>query len=312
MNAADLRQESLYMRYRALSHETSLDPTKISAIHNFVADLEEHSDPLSLFQTLKRNVCSRILSHIRNPIKIHIDKPETPLPDESELGKKLSTAVQWFAPFVQKYPNEKNMELVDTFLETIELFRDHYPDSEHPANVAEQFRSVFTDIQKRQIEPIIGEYAEMYEGVLRRQELLGKPMPIWGADLSGKQMDPKALEGKVVLLDFWATWCGPCIAEFPHLKLLYQKYKDKGFEIVSFSVDSDQEKLQEYLVRNPLPWIMLSKESTEQAGLPPLSRYYGAKSLPVVLLRDRLGKTVLLDARGEKLDDALERLLTMP
>ena len=305
INAADLRQESLYMRYRALSHETSLDPNKIVVMHDFVVGLEKDAD---LFQDLKRRVCSRARSFAHRPLKEYREKPETPLPEEMELGKKFSVAVQWFVPFVQKYPNEKNLELAGSFLDTIELFRSCYPDSERLPEIVELFRNVFTDLQKRQVEPIIKEYAEVYEGALRRHELLGKPMPIWGVDLKGNQIEEKTLDGKIVLLDFWATWCGPCIAEFPHLKLLYQKYKDKGFEIVSYSVDSDQEKLLAYLERNPLPWIVLSKESTERAGLPPLSRYYGAKAVPVVLLRDWSGKTLLLDARGQKLDDFLEKL----
>ena len=308
INAADLREEALFMRYRALSHETSLEPNKINALHDFVNSLEQETGLQTLFQDLKRSVCLRALSFAHNPIKRYIDKKETTLPSETELGRNLSLAVQWFAPFVQKYPNEKNMEFVDPFLDTLELFRTYYPDSERPAEIAEQFRRVFTAIQNQQVEPLIKEYAAIYEGVLRRQELLGKPMPIWGADLQGNKLDEKTLEGKVVLLDFWATWCGPCIAEFPHLKLLYQKYKDRGFEIVGYSVDADQEKLHAYLERNPLPWIMLSKESTERAGLPPLSQYYGAKALPVVLLRDRSGRTIMLDARGEKLDDILEKL----
>jgi thiol-disulfide isomerase/thioredoxin len=308
INAADLRQEALYMRYRALSHETSLDPSKIGALHDFVAELEKDAALPSLFQDLKRSTCSRMLALVSKPIKKKKKKSEILLPGKEELGKKLSVSVQWFAPFVQKYPNEDNMKLVDSFLETIELFRTYYPDSEHPPKLDEQFRKVFIDIQNQKIAPLIREYAEVYEGVLRRQALLGKPMPIWGADLADKPIDDKTLDGKVVLLDFWATWCGPCVAEFPHLKLLYQKYKDKGFEIISYSVDSDQEQLHAYLVRNPLPWIVLSKESTERAGLPPLSRYYGAKSLPVVLLRDRMGRTALLDARGQKLDDMLETL----
>ena len=308
VNAADFRCEFLYMRYRALSHETSLDANKIVAVHEFVAELEKDVKLQSLFQDLKRRTCSRALSFVHSPLKTHLDKPTTLLPSEPALGKNFSVAVQWFIPFVQKYPNEKNLELADSFLETIEMFRACYPDSEQLPMIVESFRNVFAEIQKRQISPIIREYAEVYEGVLRRHELWGKPMPIWGADLSGKPIDEKTLEGKVVLLDFWATWCGPCIAEFPHLKLLYQKYKDKGFEIVSFNVDADQEKLLAFLERTPLPWIVLSKGSTEQVGLPPLSRYYGAKALPVVLLCDQSGKTLLIDARGEKLDEILEQL----
>ena len=309
INAADLHQESLYMRYRAWSHETSLDPGSINALHDFVVSLEKDADLQPLFQELKRAVCSRALSLVIKPLNLHAEEPEDPLPDESELSQKLSLATAWFAPFVQKYPNDNNMELVEPFLDTIELFCFYYPESKLPPEVSKTFRGVFADIQNRQIEPLIREYAEVYEGVLRRRSLLDKPMPIWGSDLSGKMIDEKSLVGKVVLLDFWATWCGSCVAEFPHLKVLYQKYKNKGFEIVSYNVDSDQEKLHSFLGRNPLPWIILSKEATERGGLPTLSRYYGAKSLPVVLLRDRTGKAVLLDARGHKLDDVLEKLL---
>jgi len=311
VNATDLRKEALYMKYRALSHEASLDPHKIDAIHDFVVDLEkleQSTDPLSLFQSLKRNVCSRALSHVRKPLNDHLEKPDKALLEESEHGRKFAVAIQWFAPFVQQYPNEDNLRLVDPFLDTMELFRSCYPDSDILPEWVEPFRGAFAHINAQQVKPLILEYVEIYEGVLRRQELLGKPMPIWGADLTGNRLDEKALAGKVVLLDFWATWCGPCIAEFPHLKVLYQKYKDKGFEIVGYSVDADQERLHDYLERNPVPWIMLSKGSTEQAGLPSLSHYYGAKSLPVVLLRDRSGKTILLDARGQKLEAMLEKL----
>ena len=312
INAADLHQEALYMQFRALYHETALDPAKIAAMYDLIngleKDLEKDADLMPLFLRLKRAVSIRALALVFNPLFEHLEKPEKPLPEGRELGEKLSVVAEWFVPFLQKYPNENNFHTVGTFLDMIELYRTHDPDSEHVPKVMELFRSAFAYIQTQDVEPLIKEYAEVYEGVLRRWELLGKPMPIWGADLSGKIIDEKAWEGKVVLLDFWATWCGPCVAEFPHLKLLYQKYQEKGFEIVGFSVDSDQEALQAYLSRNPLPWVILSKESTERAGLPPLSRYYGAKALPLVLLRDRSGKAIMLDARGEKLDDMLETL----
>ena len=163
------------------------------------------------------------------------------------------------------------------------------------------------------------ERIDLAQGLLRRLEMTGKEMPVWGHDLAGNVFDAKTLEGKVVLLDFWATWCAPCVAEFPHLKNLYEKYHDRGFEIVGYNVDSDLEQLTAFLRRRPLPWPVLVREKSLEKGavslseppLPemPLSTYYGARKLPVVLLRDRDGKVVMLDARGGALAEVLERLL---
>jgi len=92
-------------------------------------------------------------------------------------------------------------------------------------------------------------------------------------------LDPKTLEGKVVLLDFWATWCGPCIAEFPHLKRLYEQYRDKGLEIVDYCVDSDTEMMYAYLKRNPVPWIVLVKEASRKLDGPLLSSYLRSQEI---------------------------------
>ncbi|MDR1962243.1 MAG: TlpA family protein disulfide reductase [Planctomycetaceae bacterium] len=311
VNAADLWAESCFLKYQSLAHESDLNPDKIAMLHEFATEIEQYAVLTPLFLSLKRNACLRSLNFVRKPMK---DREENPsqktetMPAAPELGEKLVAVNILFAEFLKKFPNEDNMKTAEVFLDTIRLFRSYFPDSNRLSDAVEPLRRVFIDVQKRISDPLIREYAEVYEGMLRRQELLGKTMPIWGADLNGKMLDAASLEGKVVLLDFWATWCGPCVGEFPHLKKLYEKYHGKGFEIIGFNVDSDSKKLTAYLERNPLPWRTLSKEATKQAGLPSLSGYYGAKQIPVVLLRNRAGNAVLLDARGEKLDEILENI----
>ena len=77
----------------------------------------------------------------------------------------------------------------------------------------------------------------MLEGIVRRLTLLGNEMKIEGKLLDGKAFDWSKYAGKVVLVDFWATWCGPCLAEIPKMRKCYDLYHDKGFEIVGISCD---------------------------------------------------------------------------
>ncbi|MDR2438933.1 MAG: TlpA family protein disulfide reductase [Planctomycetaceae bacterium] len=332
VNTEDLWAESCFLKYQSLAHEADLDSEKIETLHEFAKEIEQYTILELLFQHLKRNACFRSLHLVRQPMKDRKENSLQKLPDSSEtgsetnsetdsetdfetdfetgseIGEKLVSVNKLFAEFLKKYPNEDNMKAVEIFLDTLDLFRSDFPDSGKLSESAELFRNIFIDVQKQVSDPVIREYAEIYEGILRRQELIGKPMPIWGADLTGKVLDEKLLNGKVVLLDFWATWCGPCVGEFPHLKKLYEKYHRNGFEIIGYNVDSDLKKLTVYLEQNPLPWTILSKETTAQMKLPSLSGYYGAKQLPVVLLRDQSGNAVLLDARGEKLNEILEKI----
>ena len=76
-----------------------------------------------------------------------------------------------------------------------------------------------------------------------------------GTDLEGKAIKLSSYRGKVVLLDFWATWCGPCVRMIPHEKELVAKFKDKPFVLVGVSLDKDKNALSEFLASDPLPWV---------------------------------------------------------
>jgi len=89
---------------------------------------------------------------------------------------------------------------------------------------------------------------------LKRIDSVGQPFEMAFAAIDGRQVDVQKMKGKVVLIDFWATWCGPCVAELPNVKKVYDKYHAKGFEIVSISLDKDKRALEHFIEENEMPW----------------------------------------------------------
>ncbi|HZY86294.1 MAG TPA: TlpA disulfide reductase family protein, partial [Gemmataceae bacterium] len=81
-----------------------------------------------------------------------------------------------------------------------------------------------------------------------------KPLDIKYTSVDGRAVDLSKLRGKVVLVDFWATWCGPCVAELPNVRAVYDRYHAQGFEVVGISLDHSRDKLAEYVKEKQVPW----------------------------------------------------------
>lgn len=115
-------------------------------------------------------------------------------------------------------------------------------------------------------------------------------------------------EGKIMLLDFWATWCQPCVAEYENLKTLYAQYQDQGLEIISISADTKREALTKFLEEKPIPWVNgFSAAGPEDEVI----QQFGIESLPTYMLVDRQGILRVVSGQGgEKLNRELELLLS--
>jgi len=153
--------------------------------------------------------------------------------------------------------------------------------------------------------------AERFAGIARRLRLPGNFMALEGKVLSGEDFDWAAYRGKVVLVDFWATWCGPCIGELPNVKENYKKYHEKGFDVVAISLDRSREPLEKFIEKEEIPWTQLYDEDVQKGRgwNHPMAQHYGINAIPAAILVGKDGKVISMRARGEELQKLLEQQL---
>ena len=159
-------------------------------------------------------------------------------------------------------------------------------------------------------EPEVRRMATEFEGLVRRLDLPGNQLELSGTTLDGNQLDWSSYRGKVVLVDFFASWCGPCRAEVPNVLSNYRAYHDKGFEVVGVNLDTDPVLAEQY--RSQTGFKFPTIFSTKQGAMGwdnPIARRYGIAAIPRVMLVDKEGKVVSTSARGEKLGELLGQLL---
>ena len=119
-------------------------------------------------------------------------------------------------------------------------------------------------------------------------------------DLDGKPISLADYRGKVVLLDFWAVWCGPCVGEIPNVKEVYEKYHDKGFDVIGVSFDEDEAVLRKFITEKELPWRQILDAGGFNGAF---AKQYDVRGIPAPFLIDRKGKVISVKARGHLLGE---------
>ena len=184
-------------------------------------------------------------------------------------------------------------------LAVFEKLEERYPNNHNVLNKLAQIHDGRGNVERA------AEYRRKADPM---SEMVGEFLPDFSAtDLDGKPISLGAYRGKVVLLDFWAVWCGPCIGEMPNVKKVYDTYKDAGFDIIGVSLDTDETKLRNYLKENDIPWRQIFSGKGWDS---PLAKRYHIYGIPAPWLIARDGILISRNARGPGLERLVVEALT--
>jgi thiol-disulfide isomerase/thioredoxin len=138
---------------------------------------------------------------------------------------------------------------------------------------------------------------------------VGKTLPAFTLQGStGKAIKSSAIKGRVVLIDFWASWCMPCRAAIPHLKELYKKYHTSGFEILSVSIDQNSKAWKNAMLKEAMPWLQGIDQYGEGKDASVMMNALGIQSVPFAVLLDGEGKVVLINPEAAGIEDYLNKV----
>ncbi|WP_104382813.1 TlpA disulfide reductase family protein [Sphingobacterium sp. HMA12] len=169
----------------------------------------------------------------------------------------------------------------------------------------EEVKPLYDVLDKSVMTTATGKQLTQRLEVLKRSALGATILDFTQNDPEGKAISFNDFKGKYVLIDFWASWCGPCRAENPNVLKAYNKYKDSNFTVVGISLDDNAEKWKKAIKDDGMPW---SQVSSLKGFENEVSTYYGIQGIPSTLLVDPDGKIIARNLRGASLQQKLSEI----
>lgn len=177
-------------------------------------------------------------------------------------------------------------------------------------SLAKEAYKTFAEIFRGKDATGLAEVIASLEANARRLELPGNVFPLVGTTFSEEDFRIESLRGKIVLIYFWTSTTRACEQEHPYMLAVYNKYKERGFEIVGIGLDEKKDAAQAFLKKLSIPWINLWE--SRKNGVSKVMETYGVNAIPTLFLLDKEGKVITIEARGLLLGKALEQLLPEP
>ena len=238
-----------------------------------------------------------------------VTKIQVKLKDGKKTEIELAEDLKEFDAALARHKNEKTDDVAQILFMKAMLYIQVFDDTATGTDLMKQLKREFPETtQGKGADKMIESMAKGEEGKkIQRSLAVGAKFPDFAEkDTAGKPLSIANYKGKIVLVDFWATWCGPCVAELPNVLKTYEKHHGKGFEIIGISLDQDAAKLTAFTKEKKMTW----QQFFDGKGWGnKLAVKYGVKSIPATYLLDAQGNIAAKDLRGEALEAQVAKML---
>jgi len=235
-------------------------------------------------------------------LKDLVGKIQAKLRAGQNTEENLASELKEFDALLAEHKGEKTDDVAQILFMEAMLYEQVLHNPDKSATLIEQLKRDFPDSKpvaqvKRQ------EEAKKLQAALAD----GSAFPDFTEkDVTGQPLSIANYKGKVVLIDFWATWCGPCVGELPNVLKTYEKHHGQGFEIIGISLDQDENKLTSFTKEKNMTWQQFFDGKVWQNKL---AVKYGIQAIPATYLLDGEGKIIGKNLRGEALEEAVSKAL---
>jgi len=289
---------------RVLSAESKEKHREIAALATFevlhekacLEDEKADKDLFAFVQEMKEEENEKIAAEVRFFLlerdAIDVDK----MPVDGVPG--LLDELKGF--FTDNELSERHLRMASSTVKAINRLEDEDKREEY----FQQFGELFGKSEAKKLASYGKKLGKKPKVKTAAPDLTGKPLELEGVTALGTEFDWTAYRGKVVLVDFWATWCAPCRAQMPEIKALHERLSDRGFDIVGISLDRSQEALAKYLEENAINWSNLVGKEVRD-----ITKKYSIRAVPTMILVDRGGNVVTLGNKIAELTPEIEKLL---
>ncbi|MEY2429886.1 MAG: hypothetical protein QOJ40_2771 [Verrucomicrobiota bacterium] len=238
-----------------------------------------------------------------------ISKIQNGMKEGRKTEASLDDELKEFDALLAKHKDEKTDDVANILNMKAMLYLQVFDNEEEGVALINQLKRDFPETKPgKHADDVLESIKRQAEGKkIQRSLVPGSKFPDFEEkDVAGKPLSVANYKGKVVLIDFWATWCGPCVHELPNVIKTYEKHHGKGFEIIGVSLDQDEKKLANFTKDKNMTWQQYFDGKGWQNKL---AAKYGVNSIPATYLLDGEGKIIGKGLRGEELEDAVDKAL---